>query len=52
MTQQQLERLLEAEEILISLYNELREEKGMQREAKRLDTILSKIYNLYNLHKD
>ena len=52
MTEKQLEKLLEAEEILITLYNEIRDTKGMKREAKRLDTILSKIYNLYNLHKN
>lgn len=49
MTQEERERLWEAEDILMSIYWDIRDRKESQREAKRLDTILGKIYNLKHL---
>ncbi len=46
ITREQLELIEEAEDILIEVYKQLNEQRGSKREAKRLDTILGKIYNL------
>lgn len=46
ITQDQLDRIIKAEDILIDVYQELREQRGSSAEAKKLDTILGKIYNL------
>ena len=46
MTARQLEKLEKAEDILTDLYCELRDHRGSAKEAKRLDVILGKIYNL------
>lgn len=46
MTNEQMSRLEIAEDILTSLYWEIRDEHGCSKEAKRLDTIIGKLYNL------
>ena len=38
--------LNKAEDIMMKVYWEIREERGYSAEAKRLDTILGKLYNL------
>lgn len=46
MTQDQMRKLEKAEDILTRLYFELEEQKGCAAEAKKLDTVLGKIYKL------
>lgn len=46
MTKEQIAKLEEAEDILLCLYFEIRDERGCASQAKKLDTILGKIYNL------
>lgn len=46
MTNEQMSRLEIAEDILTSLYWDIRDEYGCSKEAKRLDTIIGKLYNL------
>ena len=43
---EQLERLAKAEDILTDVYWDIREQKGSKEEARRVDTILGKLYNL------
>ena len=50
MTDRQIEKLLKAENILNELYWELKE-NHQEREAKRVDTINGKIYELMNLNR-
>lgn len=46
MTREQLEQIEHAEDILNALFWDIRDERGHAKMAKRLDTILGKIYNL------
>ena len=46
MTREQMEKISKAEDILLDLYWDIKDEKGHSKMAKRLDTILGKVYNL------
>ena len=52
MNKSQLEKLEQAEDILNDVYFQIRDEKGLSKQAKRLDTILSKLYQLKHLSKE
>lgn len=46
MTRRQLEKLGQAEDLLLELYYQLRNTYGHGKEVKRLDTILGKVNEL------
>ena len=46
MTREQLEKIQQAEDELLSVFWDIREERGHKKMAKRLDTILGKINDL------
>lgn len=46
MTKEQREKINEAFDILCDVYKDLGSERGVKREAQRLDTILGKIEDL------
>lgn len=46
MTREQMEKITHAEILLLDVYWDIQDEKGHSKMAKRLDTILGKIYNL------
>lgn len=49
MTKEHIEKLERAEDILLSLYWDIREDKSLKSESKRLDTILGKIHQLKHI---
>ena len=51
MENKPLDKLIEAEDILLDVYYEIRDKRGYTSEAKRLDSILGKLNNLQHLIK-
>lgn len=46
MTQRHIEQLMEAQDILTSVYRDIEDKRGHKRDAARLDTVRGKLYNL------
>lgn len=46
LTSNEMERLSEAFDILVHVFEDIRDRRGCSKESKRLDTVLSKLDNL------
>lgn len=52
MNENTLEKLMVAEDILLDVFQEIREKRGYAKEAKRLDSILGKLNQLQELIRE
>ena len=52
MNKWQSENIKKAEEILISVYWDMKDNRDSEREVRLLDTILGKLYQLQNLENE